>query len=71
MEGDTPARIKLGRRLLRELRLSVNDTQSCSSCHRLDGAAGVDNLTTSPGARGKFGTRNTPTVLSARRSCGG
>lgn len=64
-ESDTPARIELGRRLFHEPRLSINDTQSCSSCHRLDGAAGVDNLPTSPGARGEFGTRNTPTVLNA------
>ena len=46
-------------------RLSINDTQSCSSCHRLDGAfAGTDNLPTSPGARGQLGTRNSPTVLN-------
>ncbi len=65
-ENDTAQRIALGRKLYFEKRLSVNDTQSCASCHRLeDGFAGVDNLPTSPGARGEQGTRNSPTVLNA------
>ena len=65
-EGDTLARIALGKKLFFDKRLSINDTQSCSSCHRLEnGFAGVDNLSTSPGARGQLGTRNSPTVLNA------
>jgi cytochrome c peroxidase len=65
-ESDTPERIALGRQLFFEKRLSINDSQSCASCHRLeDGLAGVDNLATSPGARGEQGTRNSPTVLNA------
>jgi cytochrome c peroxidase len=65
-ENDTPERIALGKQLYFEKRLSVNDTQSCASCHRLeDGFAGVDNLATSPGAKGEPGTRNSPTVLNA------
>ena len=65
-ENDTPERIALGRKLYFDKRLSKNDTQSCASCHRLeDGAAGVDNLPTSPGAEGQIGTRNSPTVLNA------
>ena len=65
-ENDTSERIELGRKLFFEKRLSNNDTQSCASCHRLeDGAAGVDNLPTSPGAEGQIGTRNSPTVLNA------
>ena len=65
-ENDTPQRIALGKRLFFEKRLSINDSQSCASCHRLeDGFAGVDNLPTSPGARGEMGTRNTPAVLNA------
>lgn len=65
-EDDTPARIALGKKLYFEKRLSINDSQSCASCHILDnGAAGVDNLATSPGARGEKGTRNSPTVLNA------
>ncbi|MDH3899481.1 MAG: c-type cytochrome [Gammaproteobacteria bacterium] len=65
-ENDTPERIALGKKLYFEKRLSINDTQSCASCHRLeDGFAGVDNLPVSPGAEGEPGTRNSPTVLNA------
>jgi cytochrome c peroxidase len=65
-ENDTPERIALGKQLFFEKRLSINDNQSCASCHRLeDGFAGVDNLATSPGTRGEQGTRNSPTVLNA------
>ena len=65
-ENDTPERIALGKQLYFEKRLSINDTQSCASCHLLEGgAAGVDNLPVSPGAKGELGTRNSPTVLNA------
>ena len=65
-ESDTPERIALGKKLYFEKRLSINDRQSCATCHRLDkGFAGVDNLPTSPGARGEQGTRNSPTVLNS------
>ncbi len=65
-ENDTPELIALGKKLFFEKRLSINDTQSCATCHRLDeGFAGVDNLPTSPGARGEQGTRNSPTVLNS------
>ena len=65
-ENDTAERIALGKKLFFDKRLSINDSQSCASCHRLeDGFAGVVNLPTSPGARGEQGTRNSPTVLNA------
>jgi len=65
-ENDSAERIALGKKLYFEKRLSINDTQSCASCHILeDGLAGVDNLATSPGAKGELGTRNSPTVLNA------
>jgi cytochrome c peroxidase len=65
-EKDTPERIALGKKLYFEKRLSINDKQSCASCHILEnGFAGVDNLPTSPGARGEKGTRNSPTVLNS------
>jgi len=65
-ENDTPEQIALGKELYSDPRLSINDTQSCASCHRLEeGFAGVDNLPLSPGAKGKLGTRNSPTVLNA------
>jgi len=65
-ENDTAERIALGKKLYFEKRLSINDKQSCASCHILEnGFAGVDNLPTSPGAKGEKGTRNSPTVLNA------
>jgi cytochrome c peroxidase len=65
-ENDTAEHIALGKKLFFEKRLSINDTQSCASCHILEkGFAGVDNLPTSPGARGEQGTRNSPTVLNS------
>jgi len=65
-ENDTGPMIELGRRLYFEKKLSQNETQSCNSCHALDGGrAGVDNQLTSPGAFGKRGDRNSPTVLNA------
>ena len=65
-ENDTPERITLGKKLFFDKRLSINNTQACASCHRLqDGFAGVDNQATSAGAKGDMGNRNSPTVLNA------
>ncbi|HMV44451.1 MAG TPA: cytochrome c peroxidase [Leptospiraceae bacterium] len=65
-ENDTLAIINLGRKLYFDNRLSVNDNQSCNTCHNvLNKRAGVDNLNFSPGVFGKNGNRNTPTVLNA------
>lgn len=65
-EKDTPELIALGKMLYNEKRLSVNDTQSCASCHILDGKkGGVDNTKFSPGAKGTLGGRNAPTTLNA------
>lgn len=65
-EADTTERIELGRTLYFDPRLSINDGQSCATCHLLGGkSAGMDSRPTSPGARGEIGTRNTPTVLNA------
>jgi cytochrome c peroxidase len=65
-ESDTPARVELGRKLYFEKKLSVNESQSCNTCHDLEGGkAGVDNQVTSGGAFGKRGERNSPTVLNA------
>jgi cytochrome c peroxidase len=65
-EHDTPERIALGRQLFFDVRLSLNDQQSCASCHPLGaGRAGAGNLPTAIGARGEVGPRNTPTVLNA------
>lgn len=65
-EKDTPELIALGKMLYNERRLSVNDTQSCASCHLLEGKkGGVDNTKFSPGAKGALGGRNAPTTLNA------
>lgn len=65
-ENDTAAKIELGKKLYNEAKISINGTQSCNSCHRVDGIrAGVDNEPTSPGAEGKRGGRNSPTTLNA------
>lgn len=65
-ENDSQELISLGKKLYFEKKLSLNETQSCNSCHNVEGkAAGVDNLSTSPGAFGKNGDRNSPTVLNA------
>lgn len=65
-DTDTVARVELGRTLFFDPRLSINDGQSCVSCHLLGTkSAGMDGRRTSPGARGELGTRNTPTVLNA------
>lgn len=65
-ENDTPVLIALGKKLYFDPRLSINDSQSCSSCHPLDAQrAGMDNLPRSPGAKGDLGDRNSPTVLNA------
>ncbi|MCX7632255.1 MAG: cytochrome-c peroxidase [Turneriella sp.] len=65
-EKDTPELIALGKMLYNEKRLSVNDTQSCASCHILEGKkGGVDNTKFSSGAKGTLGGRNAPTTLNA------
>lgn len=65
-ENDSPELVKLGEQLYMDTRLSVNDKQSCNSCHMVDqNRSGVDNLPTSPGANGVNGDRNSPTVLNA------
>jgi cytochrome c peroxidase len=65
-ENDTEAKIALGEKLYFEEKISINGTQSCNSCHRVDeNLGGVDNLPTSKGAEGKIGGRNAPTTLNA------
>ena len=65
-ENDTPALVSLGKKLYFEKRLSANNSQSCNSCHQVNGGkSGVDLEPTSPGAFGKRGGRNSPTTLNA------
>lgn len=63
-EKKNAALIALGKKLYLEPRLSINDTISCNSCHRLDNF-GVDSQVTSPGHDGKRGGRNSPTTMNA------
>jgi cytochrome c peroxidase len=65
-ENDTPEIIALGKALYFETALSINDTQSCNSCHNiLNNDGGVDHLKTSPGALGELGRRNSPSTWNA------
>lgn len=65
-QRDSAALVTLGRHLYFSPALSRNGTQSCNSCHPVDGGGiGADNKPTSPGALGTRGRRNTPTVLNA------
>lgn len=65
-DNDTPVLVELGKKLYFEKRLSINESISCNSCHRVDEhLGGVDNVSVSPGAFGKTGDRNSPTVLNA------
>ncbi|AWF80260.1 cytochrome-c peroxidase [Microbulbifer sp. A4B17] len=67
-ENDTPAMVELGKTLFMDKRLSVNDSQSCNSCHQVGNynGSGVDNEATSLGALpGTKGDRNSPTVWNS------
>lgn len=60
----TPAKVKLGRMLYYEPRLSANQQISCNTCHPLD-AYGAESTPVSTGFKGQKGTRNAPTVYNA------
>ena len=60
----TPAKVKLGKKLFFETKLSKSGAISCNSCHGLT-TFGVDNRPTSPGHEGQLGGRNSPTVYNA------
>ena len=50
--------VELGRLLFHDRRLSVNNSQSCASCHELSAAGADSGRAVSIGAEGKSGTRN-------------
>ncbi|MFN3604879.1 MAG: cytochrome-c peroxidase [Leptonema sp. (in: bacteria)] len=66
-ENVSKEQIELGKKLYFETKLSINDSQSCNSCHNVDNnGPGVDNKPVSDGALpGKKGDRNAPTVWNA------
>ena len=57
-------KINLGQHLYFDKSLSKNKNISCNSCHNVN-TFGVDLLATSPGDKGEFGERNSPTVFNA------
>jgi len=60
----TADKVKLGKQLYFDPRLSVDGTVSCNSCHNIM-ASGTDNRPTSAGVKGQRGGRNAPTVWNA------
>ncbi|MDR3697551.1 cytochrome-c peroxidase [Mucilaginibacter sp.] len=60
----TPSKVKLGKLLYFDTRLSMTGKNSCNSCHNL-ATYGVDNKATSTGDAGQQGNRNSPTVFNA------
>ena len=65
-ENDTLAQVNLGKKLYFETALSINNTQSCNSCHNIiNGSPGVDHVKVSVGALGTLGDRNAPTTWNA------
>ncbi|MGZ9898086.1 cytochrome-c peroxidase [Shewanella gaetbuli] len=56
----------MGKKLYFETALSINNSQSCNSCHNiLNNGSGADGLVVSVGALGNKGTRNSPTTWNA------
>jgi cytochrome c peroxidase len=62
-----PAKVRLGERLFRDVRLSHDNRRACASCHRLD-RGGDDGQVRSIGADGRPLDFNTPTVFNAALS---
>jgi cytochrome c peroxidase len=60
----TVPKVKLGKLLYYDTRLSRTGNNSCNSCHNLANY-GVDNKANSTGDAGKQGKRNSPTVFNA------
>ena len=64
--ADTKELIMLGDLLYYETLLSINNKQSCNSCHPIDqNNAGADHEVTGIGTLGQQGTRNDPSTLNA------
>ncbi|MFA7275113.1 MAG: cytochrome c peroxidase [Crocinitomicaceae bacterium] len=56
-------RIQLGKLLFFDKRLSIDESISCSSCHKPE-LAFADNLPVTPGVEGRLGNRNAPTLTN-------
>ena len=57
-------KVRLGKKLFSDKRLSGDDSVSCASCHNLI-TAGVDLEPVSTGVKGQKGTLNSPTVFNS------
>jgi cytochrome c peroxidase len=60
----TPEKVKLGKMLFYESRISIDGTVSCAKCHPISLYA-ADGLKTSVGNNCKISARNAPTVFNA------
>lgn len=63
-----PDKVALGMLLFNDPRMSINQNQTCASCHSLapEGyGADVGNAVSAGSVPGKFGGRNSPTVLNS------
>src|SRR5665811_1509706 len=60
----TDAKVKLGRILYYDPRLSASQKLSCNTCHPLD-AYGAESKRVSTGHKNRLGNRNSPTVYNA------
>ncbi len=58
------SKVRLGKRLFFEKKLSADNSESCASCHDLS-KGGTDQATVSDGIRGQKGPINSPTVFNA------
>ena len=56
--------VELGRRLFHDVRLSMNNRQSCASCHQAGNGFTDAGNRFSSGAEGQLGTRNTMPLLN-------
>lgn len=61
----TPEKIRLGRRLFEDKRLSRDGTVACISCHDLGAGTGAEPRAVSTGIGNQLGRRNAPTVYNA------
>jgi len=68
MPADNPlteAKVRLGRKLFYDRRLSLNNTMSCAMCHVPDQGFTSNELATAVGIEGRTVRRNSPTIYNA------
>ncbi|WP_078119254.1 cytochrome-c peroxidase [Thiosocius teredinicola] len=62
----SPEKVRLGRALFLDKRLSLDGSVACAGCHEISNdKGGADGDATSTGVGGRSGQRNAPTVLNA------